>query len=289
MTVDEIRERKRLLGYSNEQLAALSGVPLSTVQKVLGGTTQAPRYETLQKLEKALREKEVLRESSAAYGVKEREASYETKEPEAFRENGSAYGAKKQGEYTLEDYYALPDERRVELIDGVFYDMSAPASVHQAIIGELHMAFAGFVRGRKGPCKVFLSPCDVQLDEDDRTMVQPDLLVICDRRKIRRRCCFGAPDLVIEVLSPSTRKKDIRIKTAKYANAGVREYWMIDPDNRQVMTIDLANDAFPEIYGFEDRIPVGIWNGALVVDFSEISQEIAYLYEDNDGTASDPE
>jgi Uma2 family endonuclease len=267
MTIEEMIEQKNELGYSYEQIAELSGVPLSTVQKVLGGITKSPRYETKLALGKVLQPKDALRVSEAAH----------------------AYGQKRQGEYTIEDYYALPDERRVELIDGVFYDMSAPASVHQAIIGELHMAFAGFVRGRKGPCKVFLSPCDVQLDEDDRTMVQPDLLVICDRRKIRRRCCFGAPDLVIEVLSPSTRKKDIRIKTAKYANAGVREYWMIDPDNRQVMTIDLANDAFPEIYGFEDRIPVGIWDGALVVDFSEISREIAYLYEDNDGTASDPE
>jgi Uma2 family endonuclease len=278
MTVQEMKERKRILGYSNEQLAALSGVPLSTVQKVLGGSTQAPRYETLQKLEKVLRDAEknnddvqsfghsgeLLRETGAAYG-----AAY-----------GAANGAKQQGQYTLEDYYALPDERRVELIDGVFYDMSAPASVHQALIGELYMAFAGYVRSRKGPCKVFLSPCDVQLDEDDRTMVQPDLLVICDRRKIRMRCCFGAPDLVIEILSPSTRKKDLKIKTAKYAGAGVREYWVIDPESRQIMVIDFEKDAFPAIYGFEDKIPVAIWGGELVIDFSEISREIAYLYED---------
>lgn len=278
MTVQEMKERKRLLGYSNEQLAELSGVPLSTVQKVLGGSTLAPRYETLQKLER------VLRDEGRSGSVQRGGGS-----GELLRKTGASYGtgAKQEGQYTLEDYYALPDERRVELIDGVFYDMSAPTSVHQALIGELHMAFAGFVRSRKGPCKVFLSPCDVQLDEDDRTMVQPDLIVVCDRRKIRMRCCFGAPDLVIEVLSPSTRKKDLKIKTAKYANAGVREYWIIDPDSRQVMAIDFEKDAFPAIYGFEDRIPVAIWNKELEIDFSEISREIAYLYEDNE-TASDP-
>ena len=274
MTVQEMKERKRILGYSNEQLAALSGVPLSTVQKVLGGSTQAPRYETLQKLEKVLRDAEKNNDDMQSFGHS----------GELLRETGAAYGAangaKQQGQYTLEDYYALPDERRVELIDGVFYDMSAPASVHQALIGELYMAFAGYVRSRKGPCKVFLSPCDVQLDEDDRTMVQPDLLVICDRRKIRMRCCFGAPDLVIEILPPSTRKKDLKIKTAKYAGAGVREYWVIDPESRQIMVIDFEKDAFPDIYGFEDKIPVAIWGGELVIDFSEISREIAYLYED---------
>ena len=268
MTLQEMRERKRELGYSNEQVAALSGVPLSTVQKVLGGSTAAPRYETLRKLEKVL-------------GKKETGAAYPQAAPQesVAAETTAAYREKQQGEYTLEDYYALPDERRVELIDGVFYDMSAPTYRHQAIIGELHMAFSTFVRSRKGSCKVFLPPCDVQLDEDDRTMVQPDLLVVCDRKKIRMRCCFGAPDLAIEVLSPSTRKKDLQIKTAKYENAGVREYWVIDPDSRQVMVNDFTKDCFPAVYGFDDKVPVGIWDGELEVDFSGISREIAYLYE----------
>ena len=110
-------------------------------------------------------------------------------------------------------------------------------------------------------------------------MVQPDLTVICNRDIIRMHCCYGPPDLVIEVLSPSTRKKDIQIKTMKYGNAGVREYWMIDPDKRQILVYEFTKEEFPRIYGFDSKVPAGIWDGALEVDFAEISREIAYLYE----------
>lgn len=269
MTIREMKERKRELGYTNEQVAALSGVPLGTVQKVFGGTTCSPRYETLQKLEKV-------------FQTDPDTAGYTYPEPESsgmVREGAVAYGQKRQGEYTLDDYYALPEDVRVELIDGCFFEMLAPSGAHQAIIGCLHVMFANFVRSKGGPCKVFLSPFDVQLDKDNRTMVEPDLLVICDRSKILMRCCYGAPDLAVEVLSPSTRRKDIRIKTTKYEKAGVREYWMIDPDYRQVMVIDFENDEFPKVYGFDAKVPVGIWNGELIIDFQEISDEIAYLYD----------
>ena len=272
MTIQEMRERKKELGYTNEQIAALSGVPLGTVQKVFGGKTGAPRYATLMKLEKIF----ITEQDLSVFGNDI--YSDAARIPFMVKEAEPVYGAKKQGDYTLEDYYALPDERRVELIDGVFYDMSAPSGVHQSIIGQMYMIFETFVRSNKGPCRVFLSPFDVQLDEDDKTMVEPDLLVICKQEKIRMRCCFGAPDLVVEILSPSTRRKDIRIKTAKYEHAGVREYWMIDPDNRQVLVYDFTKDTFPRLYGFDARVPVGIWDGALEVDFQEISSEIEYIY-----------
>jgi Uma2 family endonuclease len=91
----------------------------------------------------------------------------------------------KQGEYTLIDYYALPDDRRVELIDGVFYDMASPRTVHQDITGYFHMALYQYIKDKKKPCKVFESPIDVQLDCDDKTMVEPDVIVVCDRDKIK--------------------------------------------------------------------------------------------------------
>jgi Uma2 family endonuclease len=158
--------------------------------------------------------------------------------------------------------------------------MASPSGVHQELIGLLHLIFAGYVRSRKGTCKVFLSPFDVQLDCDNRTMVEPDLLVICSREKIRMRCLYGAPDLAVEIVSPSSRRKDMILKTHKYEHAGVREYWIIDPGKRQVIVYDFANESYPMIYGFEDRIPVGIWEGDLTVDFAQISEEIAYLYEE---------
>lgn len=185
---------------------------------------------------------------------------------------------KRQEGYTLQDYYALPDDQRAELIDGVFYDMAAPTSAHQRILAILISLFETFVSGNRGSCQVFMAPCDVQLDEDDYTMLQPDLMVICDRGKIRMRGIIGAPDLVIEILSPSTKDKDTTIKVAKYCSAGVREYWLIDPDRETVLVYLFASSRFPIYYTFDDIVPVSIWNEELKIDFSGIRKKIAYLY-----------
>jgi len=287
MTLEELRQRKRLLGYTNKQIAQLSGVPAGTVQKVLGGITASPRYETMKSLEKVLAPDG--RSEDMNYPQDSRHY------PSVLKEDKNVYMAERpkdpyvwdrQGSYTLEDYYALPDEKRVELIDGVFYDMASPSGVHQELIGLLYLVFAGHVRRKKGSFKVFLSPFDVQLDRDNKTMVEPDLMIICKREIIRMRCCYGAPDLAIEILSPSSRRKDMILKTHKYEHAGVREYWIIDPDKRQVIVYDFEHEKYPMLFGFEDRVPVGIWEGDLEVDFAEISAEIAYLYEqdeDHDG------
>ena len=114
------------------------------------------------------------------------------------------------------------------------------------------------------------SPIDVQLDCDDKTMVQPDVIVVCDREKIQNRCIFGAPDFVAEVLSESTRKKDLVLKLNKYMTAGVREYWLVDPDRKKVIVYDFEKEDYPMMYGFEARIPVGIFDGECEVDFQEI-------------------
>ena len=276
MTIEEMKKQKARLGYTNEMLAEKSGVPLGTVQKVLGGTTASPRYETLRKLEAALGDpsavKPYLYSQYGAMMISEPPAPYGNAGPRQ----------KQQGEYTLEDYYALPEDARYELIDGVLFEMTAPTVVHQALIGLLHLEFAQFVRDNNGPCKVFLSPCDVRLDMDDKTMVEPDLLVICSRDRISMRYCKGAPDFVAEILSPSTRLKDMKLKTRKYQQAGVREYWIIDPDKRVILVYDFENGDFPTLYGFEDKVPVSIWEGKLEIDFSEISREIAYLYEEDE-------
>ena len=276
MTIAEMNEKKRELGYSYEQISEISGVPLATVQKVLSGITRSPRHKTLVALEAAFKttkrpsEKEeelynntikskisMLNESEAAYSIPE----------------------KKQGEYTVVDYYAIPDERRVELIDGVIYDMGAPLSVHQLIVGEMFRLLRNMIQEKEGSCLPFISPVDVQLDCDNKTMVQPDVLVVCDRDKVIRRCIYGAPDLIIEVLSPSTKKKDMRIKAYKYANAGVREYWLIDPDTKQVLVYDFEHDAMPAIYTFESTIPIGIFGDDFTIDFSKIYEYIAFIYD----------
>ena len=264
MTVEEMKQRKKELGYTNQELADLSGVPLSTVSKLFSGETSAPRRSTLLALES------VLAASSAGDCTNNL-----FMDPGISYQTGSTAAQKKQGDYTLEDYLALPDDQRVELIDGVFYDMAAPFVVHQFIATQIGHQLMGFVEGNNGPCKPVLSPVDVQLDKDDKTVVQPDVLIICKPEiLIKNGRVFGAPDFIIEILSKSTRKKDITLKLYKYANAGVREYWIIDPDSLTILVHDLENDKMPVIYNFTSHVPVKIWNEEFSVDFNKVYEYI---------------
>ena len=275
MTIEEMKKRKKELGYTNEMIAALSGVPGPTVQKILSGVTAAPRFETLRALEKAFQppgnESWLMRDSSPFPG---RNDTWE------LRESSFVYGSKKQGEYTIDDYYGLPEERRVELIDGVIYDMAAPSPRHQLIGSEIRDQLKSYIRSKGGSCIPFVAPLDVQLDMDDRTMVQPDVLIVCDRGKLIRRCLYGAPDFIVEILSDSTKRKDMFVKLPKYRAAGVREYWIVDPEKRKGVVYDLENNELPVIYGFDDKIPVCIFSGECKIDFAEIYDYIKFLYED---------
>ena len=163
--------------------------------------------------------------------------------------------------------------------DPYLQDMSltkaAPSAEHQLILGELHIQFRACADAHGLPCRVFLSPCDVQLDNDEKTMVQPDLFVLCREFDKGRRSIAGAPDLTVEILSDSTRCKDLLLKTYKYLNAGVREYWIIDPKHREVIVYDFSNeDLIPEKYTFHDKVPVHISEGQCSIDFERISENI---------------
>lgn len=254
MTVEDMRRIRQEKGYSYARIAQMSGVPLETVQKVFGGETASPGYDTLAALESFFQ-----RETEGGR-VKEEAALYSDYPP--------------KGEYTIEDYYALPDDRRVELIDGVFYDMAAPAPVHQRISGEMYRQIANFIFENKGKCIPFMSPVDVQLDCDDRTMVQPDVIILCDRNKVTGWGIMGAPDFVAEVLSPSTRRKDCIKKLDKYTEAGVREYWIIDPEKRKVIIYGFEKESYPEVYGMEGQIPVGIYGEKLFINMKLVGDMI---------------
>ena len=276
MTIEEMRQRKRELGYTNQMIAEHSGIPLSTVQKVFAGATSSPRRETIEALERVLE-----KDKSAVYGDPVTSDRMVNETSEAYNvnaEDGNSSEAENRL-YTLEDYLRLPDDQRVELIDGVFYDMAAPTTIHQGVAGFLHKKFLDFVMENKGPCFPFISPVDVQLDCDDKTVVQPDILVVCDRTKYKNGRVFGAPDLVVEVLSPSTRRKDMQLKMYKYAGAGVREYWMVDPEKKLVVQYDLEHLGIPAIYNFQSVIPVLIWDGACTIDLREMDETIGFLWE----------
>lgn len=254
MTINELKRRKEELGYSYKIISALSGVSIEFVEELFSeDKSSSIAYEDRQAIERVLKEPD----------------------PSEVGETSALYLAKKQGEFTLEDYYALPDDVRVELIDGVVYDMSSPLFSHQHMVFEIAVVLREFIKKKNGKCKVAISPLDVQLDCDEKTMVQPDIVILCDKNKIMKHGIYGAPDFVVEVLSPSTRKKDMTIKLSKYMNAGVREYWIVDIEKQRVLVYNWEQDDVLSIYGFHDKVQVGIFEGNCEVDFTRIYEDIA--------------
>lgn len=159
--------------------------------------------------------------------------------------------------YTYADYLNFPEDERWEIIDGVAYNMSpAPTPEHQGHVGELHVQAATQLRGK--PCRVFMAPTDVCFERPETTdkVVQPDLLVVCDRSKITPRGIVGAPDWIVEVLSPSTASRDHILKRALYERHAVREYWLVHPQDRLLTIYRLEADGAygaPEIVELKGR------------------------------------
>lgn len=161
--------------------------------------------------------------------------------------------------YTSEDYWNLPEGRRAELIDGQLYDMAPPSRMHQKLIPQFTLVLGQYIRDHHGTCEVYPAPFAVNLDADDKDWVEPDISVICDQSKLDDRGCNGAPDLVVEVASPSSRRMDYSTKNALYSEAGVREYWIVDPAKERTTVYRYEEDAAPMFYLFSDDIPVGIF------------------------------
>lgn len=172
---------------------------------------------------------------------------------------------------TASDYWNLPDGVRAELIDGTLYDMTPPSSAHQIIAFGIAHTLQRYVDETGGPCKVIPAPFAVNLHADDTTYVEPDVSVICDPAKISTRGCEGAPDLVIEVVSPSNWRMDYFKKCTLYEQAGVREYWIVDPRCEQTVVCRYESEDRPmAIYPFSEPIPVGIWDDAAHVTVASL-------------------
>lgn len=173
--------------------------------------------------------------------------------------------------YTEEDYYNLPENVRAELIDGQIYYMAAPTRVHQEILSYLHLEIGNYLRSKKGPCKVYPAPFAVKLFSDnDRTVVEPDISVICDPNKLTDRGCTGAPDWIIEIVSPTTSSHDYVRKLNLYMDAGVREYWIVDPLTGNIFVYHLETDQFEaSVHSLQDKIKVNIYDD-LSIDFSDL-------------------
>lgn len=162
--------------------------------------------------------------------------------------------------YTIDDIYDLPDGERAELIDGQIYYMAPPSRKHQRITIELGTTINNYIKSNNGLCEVDLAPFAVFLNEDDRNYVEPDISVICGLDKLNDKGCVGAPDWVIEVVSPSSRSMDYYTKLFKYRTAGVREYWIVDHDKNRITVYNFSADTMNE-FSFADDIPVGFYPG----------------------------
>ncbi len=252
MTIEEMQQRKRELGLTYEEIAERCGLSVPTVQRIISGTTQNPSEYTKKQIERAL----IFRSSVFC------------------REEAAAYMAKRQGQYTEEDYYQLPDDQRCELIDGVIYDLASPAAVHQTVALELSMQLNEFVKRNGGKCLVLAAPLDIKLEK--QTIVQPDVLVFCGREgRIRSRI----PDFVAEITSPSTRSRDYILKLSKYMASGMSEYWVVDLKKEQITVYLFGEELETVRYGLYDKVPVSIWDGRCVVDLSQAVQSIEFSEE----------
>lgn len=165
----------------------------------------------------------------------------------------------KQHTCTSKDYWNLPDGQRAELIDGQLYNMAPPSRMHQRLVMELSATIRDYIRSHHGSCQVYPAPFAVNLGADDKDWVEPDISVICDKNKLTDRGCEGAPDLVIEVVSPSSNRMDYIIKLNLYMAAGVREYWIVDPLRQRTIVYHLESGDAPTIFAFSQPISVGIF------------------------------
>ena len=169
----------------------------------------------------------------------------------------------KEKTYTVDDIYALPEDERAELIDGQIYYMAPPTRKHQDVSMELSSQIKAYVRSKGGQCKVYAAPFAVYLDESANTYVEPDISVICDKNKLTDKGCKGAPDWIIEIVSPASRRMDYYTKLFKYRTAGVREYWIVDPSKNQIIVYDFEHGDM-EQFTFQDSIKAGIYEDLFI-------------------------
>ena len=171
--------------------------------------------------------------------------------------------ALKEELHTVDFISSLPENERVELLDGVIYALAAPSRIHQKIVHYFDRMIGNHIAEKGLPCDVYPAPFGVYLN-DEYNYLEPDVSVICDRDKLSDRGCEGAPDWIIEVVSPSSASMDYLRKLYKYQAAGVRLYWIVDPDLKAVIVYDFQQDT-TQRFSFSDPVPVSICDGFQIV------------------------
>ena len=185
----------------------------------------------------------------------------------------------KNKKYTYADYLTWSEEERWEIINGIPYLQAAPTWQYQAVLLELARQFANYLQDKS--CRVFTAPFDLRIpeanekDEETTNVVQPDIIIICDNSGLKKTGYYGVPELIIEVVSPSTGQKDKIEKFNLYEKAGVKEYWIVEPDEKVVMVFTLEEGRYgrPQMYSEEDKVKVSIFDD-LVIDLKPVFERI---------------
>lgn len=253
MDIFELKRKKKKAGMTCQEIADLSGIPISTVNKIFSGATKNPRYATLLAIEEALAVREKL------------PFTYDElrEEPMLVRDAAAPYQYRARM-YQEEDMEKLSEGIRAELIQGYLYLLAAPARVHQYILGELFFQIRGYIKEHQGGCHVYPAPFDVRLFGDDSVIIQPDLSVICRPELLTDRGMNGAPDWVIEITSGSNSGHDYVTKLMQYQKAGVREYWIVDPKKQSVFVYNFEDPGRTGTWPFGEEIPGGVLDGLTV-------------------------
>ena len=174
---------------------------------------------------------------------------------------------------TLEEYEKLPEDVRAEVFDGQILYMAGLSQDHQALSMELSSLLLSYIKQKGGLCKVFAAPFDVKLSDDPLTIVQPDLMIICDKSKLDGHRCNGAPDFIIEIVSPANAADDYVKKLYYYQKYGVRDYWIVDPMRKSISVNYFEGGKLSVPYNFASTIKVNIYED-LYIDFSTIEQSV---------------
>lgn len=184
---------------------------------------------------------------------------------------------KKNKLYTYKDYLTFTDDERIEIIEGEIFNMSpAPARIHQKLISNISYELQHYIKSNNGECEVYVAPFDVILKNDNeetinsKSVVQPDISVICDKNKLTDSGCTGSPDMIIEIVSPSNSSHDYITKLNLYQKYKIKEYWIIDPRVKKIYVYKLEENEFYDMvnsYTFQDKVKVNIYND-LEIDFS---------------------
>ncbi len=261
MNVEDLKKLKKEAGLTNEEISELSSVPVSTVNKIFSGATQNPRYATLLAIEQVLVKKEKL-----PFTYNE---IYQ--EPMLVREETTPYGYSAR-EYEEADVEKLSSFARAELINGKLYMMAGASRVHQYLVTKLLVTIEMHIMSKKGKCHAYTGPMDVHLFEDGKTVVQPDVFVVCKKDILTEQGCIGAPDWVIEIASKSNSSHDYITKMIQYQKAGVREYWIVDPEQHMTTVFNFENAERSNQYIFDEVIESGVLEG-LEIRISDLLED----------------